>query len=58
MPKIFSHDWERAFASLDALSVLDADVLLPGHGSALHMRASDAVSQARQSFADAGWWDR
>ncbi|MGB5187451.1 MAG: MBL fold metallo-hydrolase [Acidimicrobiia bacterium] len=58
MPRIFSHDWEQALASLDTLAALDADVLLPGHGSPLHMPTSEAVSQAKQRSADAGWWDR
>ena len=58
MPRIFSHDWEQALVSLDALAALDAHVLLPGHGAPLHMPASEAVAQARQFSADAGWWDR
>ena len=58
MPRIFSHDWEQALVSLDALAALDADVLLPGHGGPLHMPANQAASQARQCAADAGWWDR
>jgi len=57
MPRIFSHDWEQALASLDALAALDADMLLPGHGSPLHMPASEAVAQAKQRSADGGWWD-
>jgi len=58
MPRIFSHDWEQALVSLDALAVLDADLLLPGHGITLPMPASEAVAQAKQLSADAGWWDR
>jgi glyoxylase-like metal-dependent hydrolase (beta-lactamase superfamily II) len=51
MPRIFSHDWEQALVSLDALAVLDAHVLLPGQGAPLHMPASEAVAQAKQSSA-------
>jgi len=58
MPRVFSHDWEQALASLDALGALDADVLLPGHGGPLHMPAAEAVAQAKQRFETAGWWDR
>ena len=58
MPRIFSHDWEQARASLDSLAALDADVLLPGHGALLRMPAGEAVAQAKQRCADAGWWDR
>ncbi len=58
MPRIFSHDWEQALVSLDALAVLDAALLLPGHGVPLRMPASEAVAQAKQFSANAGWWDR
>jgi glyoxylase-like metal-dependent hydrolase (beta-lactamase superfamily II) len=58
MPRIFSHDWKQALASLDALAALDAGVLLPGHGDPLHVPAREAVTRAKQRSADAGWWDR
>lgn len=58
MPRIFNHDWEQAAASLDALSGLDADVILPGHGPVLYMTPAEAVATARQQAATAGWWDR
>lgn len=58
MPRIFSHDWEQAAASLDRLAELDATMLLPGHGDVLRMAPADAVNQARQRLASAGWWDR
>lgn len=58
MPSIFSHNPSQAARSLDALSLLDADVLLPGHGEPLHMRPADAVAAARERLASAGRWDR
>ena len=58
MPSIFSHDPIQAAVSLDRLSVLDADVLLPGHGEPLHMAPGNAVDEAKERLASAGWWDR
>lgn len=58
MPRIFSHNWEQAAASLDALSDLNADVILPGHGAPLYMTPAEAVAKARQRADTAGWWDR
>lgn len=58
MPSIFSHNPIQAAASLDRLSVLDADVLLSGHGEPLHMAPGDAVDEAKERLASAGWWDR
>lgn len=58
MPRVFSHDWQQAAASLDQLAPLDADVILPGHGNAMRMPIRDAVEQAKQRLSDAAWWDR
>jgi glyoxylase-like metal-dependent hydrolase (beta-lactamase superfamily II) len=58
MPRIFSHDWQQAATSLHRLAPLDVDLILPGHGTTMAMGISDAVDQARQRLADAGWWDR
>lgn len=58
MPRVFSHDWEQAAASLEQLAVLDATLLLPGHGAVLRMAAADAVREARQRLSDGSWWDR
>ena len=58
MPRIFSHDWQQAAASLDALAPLDADVILPGHGSTMRMPIRAAVDHAKQRLRSAGWWDR
>lgn len=58
MPRIYSHDWEQAAASLDRLTPLEADLLLPGHGEVLHMTPAEAVQAAKERLAQAGWWDR
>lgn len=58
MPRIFSHNWKQSPASADVLAAVDAGVLLPGHGEPLHMQSTEAVAQAKQRSADAGWWDR
>ena len=58
MPRIFSHDWERAAASLDRLEGLDANPLLPGHGTAIDMTPVEAVQVARQRLSENHWWDR
>lgn len=58
MPRIFSHNWEQAVASLEALADLDAGVILPGHGAPLYMTAAEAVARAQELARDAGWWDR
>ncbi|MEN8113017.1 MAG: MBL fold metallo-hydrolase [Actinomycetota bacterium] len=58
MPSIFTHDTEQAAASLDRLAAVDAGILLPGHGEVLHMTPADAVAEAKQRHASAGWWDR
>ena len=58
MPRIFSHDWQKAAASLDQLAPLDADVIVPGHGTTMRMPIKEAVQRARQRLNDAGWWDR
>lgn len=58
MPSIFSHNPSQAAGSLDALAILDADVVLPGHGDLLHMTPADAVGAAKERYASAGKWDR
>lgn len=58
MPRIFSHDWRQAAASLDNLEGLDADLLLSGHGPAMEMTPARAVQVARQRLAEDRWWDR
>jgi glyoxylase-like metal-dependent hydrolase (beta-lactamase superfamily II) len=58
LPSIFNHNTQQAVESLDRLASLHADVVLTGHGDPLHMTPSAAVEQARERYADAGWWDR
>jgi glyoxylase-like metal-dependent hydrolase (beta-lactamase superfamily II) len=45
----FSRNTAQAAASLDALAVIDADLLLPGHGLPLRGAIRDAVDQAREA---------
>ena len=47
LPSFFNHDNQQALASLQALSGLDADVVVPGHGPALFGSPADAVRAAR-----------
>jgi glyoxylase-like metal-dependent hydrolase (beta-lactamase superfamily II) len=46
---VFTHDTAQAKASLEALTSLDAGLVLPGHGNPFHGTVSDAVAQARQT---------
>jgi glyoxylase-like metal-dependent hydrolase (beta-lactamase superfamily II) len=46
LPAFFNHDNEQALASLQTLSDLDADVVLPGHGPAFSGSPADAVAAA------------
>lgn len=46
LPSFFNHDNEQALASLQALSGLDAQVLVPGHGPAYAGSPADAVAAA------------
>jgi glyoxylase-like metal-dependent hydrolase (beta-lactamase superfamily II) len=47
--RAFTQSGEQALASLDRLSGLSADLLLPGHGEPWHGAPSDAVHIARQA---------
>jgi glyoxylase-like metal-dependent hydrolase (beta-lactamase superfamily II) len=46
LPSVFNHDDDGCRRSLDALALLDADVLLPGHGPPWHGPIRDAVEEA------------
>ena len=46
LPSFFNHDNEQALASLQALSGLEADVVVPGHGPAFVGSPADAVRAA------------
>lgn len=46
MPDIFHTDAAQARASLDELSGIDTDLILPGHGSPYHGQAAEAVRMA------------
>jgi glyoxylase-like metal-dependent hydrolase (beta-lactamase superfamily II) len=46
---VFTHDTAQARASLEALTSLDAGLVLPGHGDPFHGAVADAVAQARNA---------
>jgi glyoxylase-like metal-dependent hydrolase (beta-lactamase superfamily II) len=46
LPSVFNHDEQTCRRSLQALGLLDTDVLLPGHGPVWRGPINDAVSQA------------
>ncbi|GAA4028450.1 MBL fold metallo-hydrolase [Streptomyces plumbiresistens] len=46
---VFTHDTAQARTSLEALTSLDAGLLLPGHGDPFHGDVTDAVAQARHT---------
>lgn len=46
LPSVFNHDEAACLRSLEALGMLDAEVLLPGHGPLWRGPVRDAVAQA------------
>lgn len=46
LPSVFNHDEAACLRSLEALGMLDAEVLLPGHGPVWRGPVRDAVTQA------------
>lgn len=46
LPEVFNHDQDGCVRSLAALGMLDADVLLPGHGPVWRGSVREAVEQA------------
>jgi glyoxylase-like metal-dependent hydrolase (beta-lactamase superfamily II) len=46
LPSVFNHDEDRCRRSLDALALLDTDVLLPGHGPLWRGPIREAVQEA------------
>lgn len=53
LPSFFNHDTDRALASLQLLSDLDADVVVPGHGPAFAGSPADVVTAAVAASAEA-----
>lgn len=49
LPSVFNHDVDACRRSLDALGILDTEVVLPGHGPVWRGPIRDAVNQARLS---------
>jgi glyoxylase-like metal-dependent hydrolase (beta-lactamase superfamily II) len=47
LPSVFNHDEQACRRSLEALGLLDVEVLLPGHGPVWRGSIRDAVNQAR-----------
>jgi glyoxylase-like metal-dependent hydrolase (beta-lactamase superfamily II) len=48
LPSIFNHDQAHCVRSLDALAMLDTDVLLPGHGPVWRGSIREAAQRAAQ----------
>lgn len=46
LPSLFNHDEAACLRSLEALGMLDADVMLPGHGPVWRGSVKDAVARA------------
>ena len=46
LPAVFSHSQSGCLRSLDALALLETDVLLPGHGDMWRGPIRDATDQA------------
>jgi glyoxylase-like metal-dependent hydrolase (beta-lactamase superfamily II) len=46
LPEVFSHSQENCLRSLNALALLDTEVLLPGHGDVWHGPIREATTQA------------
>ena len=49
LSRAFTHDSERALATLARLEALDAELLLPGHGEPFEGSPADAAAQARDA---------
>lgn len=47
LPEVFSHSQQNSLRSLDALALLDTEVLLPGHGEMWHGPIREAAGRAR-----------
>lgn len=48
LPPVFDHGGQDTVAALDHLAVLDAEMIVPGHGPAVFMSIAAAVEQARE----------
>ncbi|WP_241665757.1 MBL fold metallo-hydrolase [Prescottella subtropica] len=48
LPPVFDHGTGDTLAALDALTGLDADTIVPGHGPTLSAPIADAVAQVRE----------
>ena len=46
LPEVFSHSQDNCLRSLNALALLDTEVLLPGHGDVWHGPIREATAQA------------
>ena len=46
LPAVFSHSQQSSLSSLDALALLDTEVLLPGHGDVWRGPIREATSRA------------
>jgi len=51
LPSAWSHDQNEAIDSLGALRGLDADTMIPGHGSVWHGPIDDAVDRALEQVS-------
>lgn len=46
LPPMFHHDLDGAYGALNVLASIDADVILPGHGSPMNLSAAQAAAAA------------
>lgn len=51
LPALFNHDEAGCLSSLTALAAVDADVMLPGHGTVWRGSIAEAAETARQAAA-------
>ncbi|CAM4449584.1 hydroxyacylglutathione hydrolase [Mycobacterium basiliense] len=52
LPTVFNHRWQQCIRSLDALALLETEILAPGHGDVwrgpIRVAAQEAIARARR----------
>ncbi|WP_058233983.1 MBL fold metallo-hydrolase [Devriesea agamarum] len=54
LPAMFDHDREKAAAALQVIGQVDANILLPGHGSMMRITAREACQAAQRALGSTG----